>query len=78
MLNERITFVVTTIRVQISPDPKDDFLLALCEEFSSDYLLTGNKVDLLELRRHKNTRILSLSEFLDLDLSGSTTEIPAE
>ena len=53
-------------RVRRSPDPTDDFLLALAEAGSADYLVTGDKHGLLALARHKHTRILSASEFAAL------------
>ncbi len=53
-------------RVKRSPDPEDDFLLALCEAGEADYLVTGDKSGLLSLRHHKATRIVSAGEFVDL------------
>lgn len=50
-------------RVVRSPDPTDDFLLALCEAGFADYLVTGDKSGLLALRRHQMTRILTAREF---------------
>ena len=50
-------------RVELSPDPTDDFLLALCEGGKADYLVTGDKSGLLALGRHKTTRIVSAREF---------------
>ena len=64
LLFERCLFVHTTSIVKASPDPKDDFLLALCLDNQADYLLTGNKNDLLALRQFGVTQILTLSEFL--------------
>ena len=64
LLLERCLFVHTTSIVKVSPDPKDDFLLALCLDNRADYLLTGNKVDLLALDHFENTQILSLADFL--------------
>ena len=49
-----------------SPDPTDDFLLALCEAGNADYLVTGDKSGLLALDRHKATRIVSASDFAAL------------
>lgn len=43
--------------VERSSDPRDDFLLALCEAGSVDWLVTGDKDDLLALGRHGATRI---------------------
>ena len=52
--------------VERSPDPTDDFLLALSETGNADYLVTGDKSGLLALDRHKATRILSASDFAAL------------
>jgi len=53
-------------RVRRSPDPTDDFLLALSEAGRADYLVTGDKGGLLELDRHKGTRIVSAHHFAAL------------
>lgn len=53
-------------RVERSPDPTDDFLLALSEGGKADYLVTGDKGDLLVLDRHKQTRIVSARDFAAL------------
>lgn len=45
--------------VSRSPDPDDDYLLALCEAAGADYLVTGDKCHLLALKRHGATRIVS-------------------
>ncbi len=50
-------------RVERSPDPADDFLLALSEAGKADYLVTGDKSGLLLLARHHATRIVSPREF---------------
>jgi uncharacterized protein len=66
LLHERSLHFETTSLVRFSPDPKDDFLLALCHDSGSDYLITGNKRDLLDLGRFGKTEILSLTQFIDL------------
>ncbi len=53
-------------RVRRSPDPNDDFLLAMCEAGKADYLVTGDKGDLLSLSRHKTTQIISATKFAAL------------
>ncbi len=68
IITERSTIIETTSVVKFSPDPKDDFLLALCQDGDADYLLTGNKIDLLDLKQFGKTSILSLSDFLNLNL----------
>jgi len=45
--------------VSRSPDPADDYLLALCEAAQADYLVTGDKSHLLALEHHHGTRIVS-------------------
>ncbi len=51
--------------VRRSADPSDDFLLALCEAGRADYLVTGDKADLLVLGTHGGTTILTARAFLD-------------
>lgn len=46
-------------RVSRSPDPADDYLLALCEAARADFLVTGDKSHLLALKSHRGTRIVS-------------------
>ncbi len=53
-------------RVRRSPDPTDDFLLALSEAGIADYLVTGDKRGLLAPERHKDTRIVSARTFAAL------------
>jgi hypothetical protein len=52
-------------RVQRSPDPDDNFLLALAEAGAADYLVTGDKSGLLTLRRHKATIIVAARDFAE-------------
>jgi predicted nucleic acid-binding protein len=49
--------------VKRSPDPADDFLLALSEAGKADYLVKGGS---LSLDRHKTTQIVSASNFAGL------------
>lgn len=53
-------------RVVRSPDPDDDFLLALAKGGAADYLVTGDKSGLLSLVRHEGTRIITSKAFADL------------
>jgi putative PIN family toxin of toxin-antitoxin system len=52
--------------IKSSPDPTDDFLLALSEAGKADYLVTGDKGGLLALDRHKTTLIISARDFATL------------
>jgi len=51
-------------RVKRSPDPTDDYLLALSEVGRANYLVTGNKSGLLSLVHHKQTKIVNAGQFL--------------
>jgi putative PIN family toxin of toxin-antitoxin system len=56
-------------QVQRSKDPRDDFLLALCEAGAADRLVTGDKHHLLSLRQHGATRIVTAAIFaMELNL----------
>jgi hypothetical protein len=65
-LKELAETVSALPHIKRSPDPTDDFLLALSEAGKADYLVTGDKSGLLTLVRHKATRIISASEFAAL------------
>ena len=52
--------------VDVSPDPDDNYLLAIAMAGSADFLVTGDKRDLLGLGTHAGTRIISARAFLDL------------
>jgi len=52
--------------VRRSPDPADDYLLALCEVAAADYLVTGDKSHLLALKRHRVTHIVTARNLVDL------------
>lgn len=51
--------------VDVAPDPKDNFLLALAQVGGADYLVTGDQRDLLALLRYQNTRIVTARQFLN-------------
>ena len=65
-LNELAETIGSLPRIERSPDPTDDFLLALSEAGKADYLVTGDKSGLLALARHQATRIISTRDFLKL------------
>ena len=46
-------------------DPKDLYLLSLAESIEADYIVSGD-TDLLELKQHKQTKMLKLAEFKKL------------
>jgi putative PIN family toxin of toxin-antitoxin system len=50
--------------VNASADPNDDFLLAIAVAGSADFLVTGDKRDLLALLLYEGTRIITVRGFL--------------
>lgn len=64
---KHLTEIVSSLpHAKRSPDPQDDFLLALSEAGKANYLVTGDKSGLLDLTRHKGVRILSARDFTRL------------
>ena len=67
LVNDLRTLAVVVDRlptVDVSRDPDDNYLLAIATAGSADFLLTGDKRDLLSLERHGSTRILTVRAFL--------------
>jgi hypothetical protein len=57
------TNILPSPRLERSPDPTDDFPLALSQAGKADYLVTGDKSGLLSLARHAGRRIMRGSRF---------------
>jgi putative PIN family toxin of toxin-antitoxin system len=51
--------------VEISPDPNDDPILAMAIAGKADYLVSGDKRDLLVLKNIEHTKILTARQFLN-------------
>lgn len=52
--------------VTASPDPDDNYLLGMAAAGAADFLVTGDKRDLLALKLFQGTRILTVRDFLVL------------
>jgi putative PIN family toxin of toxin-antitoxin system len=52
--------------VTLCSDPDDNYLLSMAAAGSADFLVAGDKRDLLGLKLYKSTRIISVREFLTL------------
>jgi len=63
-IGEVADFVKVQADVKICRDPKDNFLLSLSIDGNADFLLTGDK-DLLDLVKFGETKIITISEFLN-------------
>ena len=52
--------------VDLSPDPDDNHILAAALAGEAQYLVTGDKPDLLALGRVQGVRVLAVREFVDI------------
>jgi len=52
--------------VEISTDPDDNYLLALAAAGAADFLVTGDKQDLLGIAIYEGTKIITVRDFLGL------------
>jgi len=60
-----LAIMVTNLPVvTASSDPNDNYLLAIASAGDADFLLTGDKRDLLGLRLFEGTRITTVRDFL--------------
>lgn len=50
--------------LEISPDPNDNPILAMAVVSNADYLVSGDKRDLLALKKIESTKILTPQQFL--------------
>jgi hypothetical protein len=66
-LRELATVVSDLPVVTLSPDPYDNYLLATALAGSADFLVTGDKRDLLPLARFQGTKIVTVRDFLELN-----------
>ncbi len=64
-LRDVATVVENLPTVDRSPDPDDNYLLAIAEAGEAQFLVTGDK-PLLGLKRHKSTRIVTPAALLKL------------
>jgi putative PIN family toxin of toxin-antitoxin system len=58
--------LATLPTVTRSPDPGDNFLLAMAEAGEAEYLVTGDKRDLLALKKHGHAAIVSAADMLQI------------
>jgi putative PIN family toxin of toxin-antitoxin system len=49
----------------VASDPKDSYLLAMAEASQADFFVTGDK-ELLSLKNHKNTKIITPAAMIEL------------
>jgi uncharacterized protein len=56
---------VGPVAPEFTLDPKDRYLLALAEASQADFLVTGDK-DLVSLKHHKSTRIITPAAMIEI------------
>lgn len=69
LINELRSIAVIVAKlpnVEASPDPYDNYLLSIAVGGSADYLVTGDKNDLLALKKHQGVAIVPVRQFLEL------------
>jgi len=67
-IQARLTIINPTTIVTDSPDSDDNYLLSLAIDAQAEYLITGNKNDLLALSPYRGIQIIRLQAFLDVML----------
>ncbi|MBI3292946.1 MAG: putative toxin-antitoxin system toxin component, PIN family [Elusimicrobia bacterium] len=68
MVNELrlLAEVVTELpRVDASPDPGDNFVLAMAQAGQAEYLVTGDNRDILALGHYQKTRIVTVRQMIE-------------
>jgi putative PIN family toxin of toxin-antitoxin system len=64
-LRDKATVIEKLPLIDLSPDPWDNFLLALAEAGRADFLVTGDKAGLLAVGSHAGTSIVTVRDLLD-------------
>jgi len=70
LINElrEIAVVVQNLpAIAVCADPYDNYLLAIAAAGAADFLVTGDKRDLLGLKLHEGARIITVRDFLTLN-----------
>lgn len=66
-LREVAVVVKNLPTVTVCTDPYDNYLLAMAAAGAADFLVTGDKRDLLGLKLHQGIRIVTVRDFLILN-----------
>ena len=68
-IRERARMIARLPKLDDSPDPGDNFLLAVAQAAEADVLVSGDKSGVLKVGQHGKTRIMSVTDFVaELDL----------
>ena len=66
VISHRLTVIQPTSVFFDSPDPDDNYLLALAVDAGADYLISGDKKDLISLSPFHGIPIIRLYQFLEI------------
>ncbi len=62
-----VAIVVSNLpKIDACADPNDNYLLAMASIGAADFLITGDKRDLLGMKRYQGVRIVAVRDFLAL------------
>ena len=64
-MKKRAVVLETLPKLGLSPDPDDNFVLTTALEGRAEYLVTGDKKDLLVLEQLSSLRIIKARTFLE-------------
>ena len=65
-LRELAVYIEVNEKVEVSPDPADNFSFAMAQASQADYLVTGDKEDVLALVRHGVTQIVTVRKLIGI------------
>ena len=65
-IRERALLVKQLPKVDVADDPGDNYLLAMAVAGEAEYLVTGDKSDLLALKRHRGTQLWTVQEMVSM------------
>ena len=65
-LRDRAVVVERLPKVDVSPDPADNFLFALAQAGGATYLVSGDKSGVLALRQHGACQVVTARQFAAL------------
>lgn len=65
-IKARLTIISPTTIVTDSPDPDDNYLLSIAIDSQAQYLITGDKDDLLALSPYRGIQIIRLQALVDV------------
>ena len=66
VLRELAVCIEVNEKVDVSPDPADNFLFALAQASQADYLVMGDKADVLAIGRYGKTQVVTARQLVEI------------